>query len=919
VYSCGAKGKFNVTVKLKPKDGFLGGNDVPLLDEATNNQYNAQDHPEIAAVTITHNNTTDDAGVDDTKGVPPNQMTDYANVTIDKDGIGFNDSPSEIIVDYGGTIQSSDVSGKVKALAAKYPSDSWKYDFVQLGATTFSPTEPFIEDGICSVVGVLNPITAMAQKAVFIPSVSPAKNSAQIPVKVKYTVTKTLTYLNSAQSCLNGDTPSAITGDKFTRDDIHDAYVLEITPPAYVENGTNYDLPDASAVTVTYDTNNNTVSAADVSKVEGKLVVTIPASAFTDNITITADGVEQTEDTKHKVKYYYEVYDPLVKNVNNGITYVSEDGGSYSRGQEIDEPKPFAPVYDSEHPEEFPDGYTSYYWTWGDNKLDSDTHVMGDNDVYVVGRYVPETYKLRVKYYLPGATEPFYTYTSPDYTDYDPKTDTYDFALTKGVTFLIKSPEKTGYTPIQAYVSGIVDDDFIRGLTDNYINGKKGKEIRVDYEASSENLNIYQIECDKYGVPTGNSSVVHDSSNISIDTSTHDIIRRTKLNRITPELPADPYDVETDLKETDTIGTEGTYYIYYREKYQTVDVEFHQYTDDAVNKPANVTIDSTSVNRKVAKGMEYGYNPDKDTYTGLPRAVATNYLFDGWYTEGGQLITEDMIVPNDSAGTIKLYAHWTSAEIEITINYKYAYSEVQGGGEDIPGILAWNSKNEYPSATNPLLYGMSYRVPSPVYDSNNPSVNTVLNGYTPDQAIVTGVALKDDNIPVYYSQNPDPLEYIMLRVNVYSESNRSAPGSDTPKSANNKLSGGKFALYDSTGTTRIGTIKESDGTVSWTSVEAAIAADGTYKLVCEDPPTGYGATSRNVELRTVAETKTEGGKTVNIYAANIFLDKSPFQLPMAGSKPMTGYTVFGISAMLLAGLLMFAYVNSRTEENNEKE
>jgi hypothetical protein len=40
---------------------------------------------------------------------------------------------------------------------------------------------------------------------------------------------------------------------------------------------------------------------------------------------------------------------------------------------------------------------------------------------------------------------------------------------------------------------------------------------------------------------------------------------------------------------------------------------------------------------------------------------------------------------------------------------------------------------------------------------------------------------------------------------------------------------------------------------------------------------------------------------------------------MAGSKPITGYTVFGISAMILSGLLMFAYVNRRTEEENEKD
>ena len=136
-----------------------------------------------------------------------------------------------------------------------------------------------------------------------------------------------------------------------------------------------------------------------------------------------------------------------------------------------------------------------------------------------------------------------------------------------------------------------------------------------------------------------------------------------------------------------------------------------------------------------------------------------------------------------------------------------------------------------------------------------------------------------------------------------------------PKTTANKLKEGTFVLYDSTGTNQVGTLKENkDGTVSWTNVDAGIAANGTYMVKCEDPPPGYGADSITVEL-TSPQTDQDGN---SVYTANFFLDRSPFRLPPAGGTPVTGYTVFGISTMLLAAFLLFLYVSSKSEENENE-
>ena len=900
-----AETKMGVRVHLKPVDLLAGGNDVPLLnvkkvseigDADANTAYmnankDSDDKPEVS---IYHTGTTENTTSDDTDYIPRNNGTDWANVKINPDSFTVTADSGPIIVDYGDTVKTP------PGTAGLDTEHTWITDFVNSPTVTYSPTEPFTSDGICSVVGKLEPYDA--QKAVVIPPVSAVKKSAQIDVKLKYSVKKTLNNVSQESvKCLNDNKPENITGDnvtlggsedKFILDEIHDAYVLTIEPV------TGYDLPDESEVQVYYGTDStDKVKAADVYKKGGKLIITIPSSAFTNNITIEATGVEQTDNTKHQVHYYYEVYDPR-NGINNGITYVSADGGKYNRGEAINEAKPYTPASG-----DYPEGYVSYCWTWPDGKADSDPHTMEDTDIYVIGRYVPETYKLVIKYCIAGSEEPFDTYISPDYTEYDPETDTYNIALTDGATYMVRSPEKAGYTPRQAYISGTVDEAFKAGLADVIIAGEtfRGKEMKVYYDPAAGNLTVYKVECDKYGIPTdGNalfaeSPVLNDTVNGDFNKETditapegYRISKRTKLNDKNAE------EIVEDVSGTLAADEKAVYYVYYIPEPQIVIVNFNKYDVNEDVKPADADIILEKTSRNAAKGMEYGYDPDSDTYVGLPRAVCKEYLFDGWYTASGQLIEEDMVIPENAEGPIELFAHWKDAHITIDVDYWY--------GNDIAdtekrGTSAGDSKHY-----DNLLYGMSYSIES--YDRD---------GYTASEDPVTGVALKPLTRSVYYS---DSSTKRILNVDIYSETNRDTENTAVPKTNANKLKEGTFVLYDSTGTNKLGTLKENEkGTVSWTSVDAGIVAGGTYIVKCEDPPPGYGAAAITVEL-TSYQTDEYGN---SVYTAYFFLDKSPFQLPSAGGTPVTGYTVFGISTMLLAAFLLFLYVSSKSEDKNENE
>lgn len=905
-YSVSAKGQ--ITVKLKPKDGFLGGNDVPLLDEGANALYDSATEL-TSAVTVTHHTTTSGTD-DDTKGIAPNVLTDYANVEIpelDQWKNGTEPLPSEVIVPYGGTL--SQVTGFSPTITNPTSGKTWEKEFVQWNETR-SPgvNDPVTSEGYLTLTGSLDP-TDTDPDAVVIPTVDGKSVAEKVKIRLKYTLTQTLAGFESS---------IADNTYEFTKDDIDgDNLVVELTLKSGYDTKQNYVVSQStdSEGNILYNVASNGVDENG----NGKITITIPKSDITKNIKINAIAVS----LDHKVKFMYQVYDGI------SISTQEADGPTYSNGAEIDASDPgFYPFNPTSA--EYPYGYDAYDWDWPiePNAGTTSKYTMGESDIYVVGTYRPEVYKLVVDYkakndedkadFESKLPEKDRHYVSPDRTEYDEVNNLFRIALTKGTDYFVRSPEVSGYFPDKPLISGTVDDDEIKTYTNKNINGKdyKAREETVTYEKISANTNliINFIECDAHGNPIRNGTAeqiaidagAYDENTPAIinkidqymASNTYEIYKRTKWStKTTDDNPPTTYRIEEAvdaIEGTAAADVVETYYVYYIPKRVPVTVNFNA-VDINADKPVAANVNISDTPRTVIKGREYGYDYVTDSYIGLPRAVCTGFVFEGWYTSDDKRIEDDTIV--EGTGTIELYAHWRPSAVKITINYNYAnnVSDTDKRGET--AAPSWVSGEP----GNPTLeYGMSYSVDSPD-----------LGGYTPDKGVVKGVALQPETVPVFYTDTNNSSGTVKLRVDVYSSAYNG--GNDQPTSTH-KISRGTFILLDQNGNEIANSrIENNNGTLEWTDVETKIAAGGIYTIKCVDPPTGYGVTEKPV---TLDQETTPGSKE---YHFNFFLDESPFQLPMAGSKPMTGYTVFGISAMLLAGLLMFAYVNSRTEENNEKE
>ncbi len=953
--------RMGVRVHLKPADLLAGGNDIPLLnvlkvgditDDTTymNANKNSAVPPEVS---IYHTGTTD--ADDDTDYIPRNNATDWANVAINPNALTVTANSTPVIVDYGGTITT------IPGAASFDTEHTWTTDFVKTPTVTYSPTEAFTSDGICSVVGKLEP-TAAAQKAVEIPSVEAVKKSAQIDVKLKYSVTKTLTNVSQDgdAKCLNNslDNPqvsidssaelnTGVLGniDKFILDEIHDAYVLTIKPDE------GYDLPEEKTVKVYYGSDTTKeVKGADVAKKEvnisasskeERLIITIPKSAFTNNITIEAEGVGQSEDTQHQVHYFYEVYDEVTH--TNQVVMI--DGDKYNRGDSINEAHSKISDYQTEAMTKCPSNdpnYDSYYWTCeGAASYDESAHTatMGTHEVYFIGRYMPKVYKLVITYALDAAytegvipeSDPSKTYgadfdekigdktpyVSPDVTYYDEATDSYNIALTAGAEYNVRSPVIPGYEANIGYITGKVDEAFISEVTftgdtytDNNGNTYSAKKCNVSYSPASP-LTIYKVKCDKYEMPIDSGTVVHSSTDALIKPSDDgDIVYENTPFSITKVNTAN------NAEETvDAIGESGIYYVYYKPEQTIVTVTFVCNDEGAI--PA-------SQQWKVVKDMEYGYNtkvvtdPDDEkpyTYNGMPRAVRAGYLFDGWYTAavGGDLVEEDTIVTETENHT--LYAHWKSADIKINVDYKYAYNINPENGvpeprSEIPdaAFIGGASPRKYLT----VAYGKEYTIGTET--GNDVVVPETLSDatYTLKTAKIKKVALEETTEEVLYSNNGAELKAtIEITVNVYSAAYKAENG-NAPITGAHKLTGGEFALYDENDQ-RVGALKLNEkGTLTWDNIEANIQLGGTYTVKCDNPPTGYGGASQQFAIPSSSSVE------VLPVEVNIFLGESQFKLPMAGGAPLRGYTICGVSTMLLAAFLLYLYVNKEAEEKENE-
>ena len=862
-YVYGLSGTDSVTFKLKPKDGFLGGNDVPLLDSAT----------------IEHNNTTPED--DDTQDIPVvnDPVVDYANVKID--GSVLTDdliSSAPKYVEYGEQLSTADLNFSSYPPAGYTDENEWKADYADFDKLTYDPalSTAITSDTDLFVTAAISPDTAQADaEANVIAPVDKAERVYKVPIRVSYPVTNNVGYTSAEFKVVKtNDTEAAITPDGAT---VHfptatDQAALVVTLTA----ASGHDLPYIPGENPTEEAAHPDrkisitgvdETQVDMVKKDGKLIITIPVNAVTGEVKIGGTAFTQT----HRVKFMYQRYDPLTKQV----TMVQSEKTGYANGAILDNVEfPFQP-----DPDNCPAGYdANNFWDWTIEKTDGN-YRMGQEDVMVVGTYKPITYRLLIKY-INGDTEAIMgTYLSPERSNYDEDTDTYDIALTKDAEYSVTSPEfegYEGYVPDKPIVSGKVTDEVIASM-ENFeydSNTYHGLVVEVRYTASTGNVNVHFIGCDIRGVPNGETldmiSINAEAESYDLDTQidttlgdSRQKIRVTKLVTNGDKTVEETVEHVSGNASSDTV----TYYVYYRAKPETVTVQFKD-RDNPTN-PNPLAAD------KICEiGREYSYNHESNTYDSLPRAVKTGYRLVGWENGAGQTIEDDMIVTGEPNSTITLYAKWESSKVTITVRYLYANNieDVELRGDEA-GI----TKNE------DYEYGSSYSIKS-----------YVLSGYSAEPETVKGYALDNKTETVYYRDDHD--DVVTITVNVYSESYEN----DT--SGAPKLCGGTFGLFTESGEP-LGEQENTDGTLVWDNIAYNIESGNTYVVKCIDPPFGYGT-----DQITIAAGESK----------NMFLGKSPFELPFAGSTPLTVYTVTGISIMALAVFLLFNDRRRKTEyEKNE--
>ncbi|MBE6869182.1 MAG: hypothetical protein E7494_10520 [Ruminococcus albus] len=835
------------TVKLKPINGFLGGNDVPLLESAA----------------LSHSGNTASES-DDIRAIPPLDYTDFANVALAGETLEDTVLTKPVFVDYNTPLTEAMLSANV----AGYPYGTDKGlcdDYADYSAVAYDEKvgQNITEDTDCFVTAELK-ATSAAEKANVIGAVDKVSRNFKVPVYVRYPIETDLTHLTSNAA---EEFPTAVDDTELVFEITADSgYDLPAEDDVEI---TNTDLTDPNAVPTAME---NTV----VEKIDDKITVRIPRSSITGKVTVKASGV----DAKHSVKYYYQMYDHVGKAIS---LEEAVDSKTFANGEVI------TGITYPALPDKYPNGYDGYFWDWSIETDTNGDHIMGQEDVIIVGTYKPITYGINVRYYTTDEnqnTVPLGEYTSPfDRTKYE--NGTYHIALTKGTEYYVASPEFEGYVTDTPYVSGKVDDAFINDLTETRLddNGKEHlvKVVDVRYTKVSEDteLIVNFVKCDVRGAPTGEDSkpaITHVSGynyslisgEIATAISGYDKVKITK--------------VASDASETEVenITEAGTYNVYYREIPQTVTIRLFKNSGDT--EPA--------ATRKAVIGREYSYDPDNDDYIPLPTVVDSTheYRHTGWKTESGDIIEDDTIVSGSAGDVIKLCAVWESTDITITVRYLFAMnvSDVEKRGTAAAAQIA-----------ETMTYGMSYTFNA-----------AEIPNYTAEPQRITGVALADKTETFYYIDAENPNKSITIKANIYSIYYKD---SDSGKAADGAplLKGGTFALYAQDGTL-IGTKQNTSGVVSWNNTEFDIRQDMTYTIKCTAPPIGYGAGEAVV---TVGTSDTD----IVIDDIEIFLDVTPFELPFAGSTPMTGYTVFGLSTMVLAVFLLFVHMRSKTEEEKIKK
>lgn len=423
---------YTVEITFRPKDGFLGGNDVPVLI------YNSETETGMALTSG-----------EETVHIEQQDSTDFANVVLV--GPDANDltvfTPTYILGT--GTIANGRIYAWESELTAA--KGTQMADYVTI-------TEPLLEKNSWtpSATDTTNKITV---------SVTPKYDGTKavvIPAVTGSTIAKTavVNIINQIDySGLVNMTTSHVAESVDGYDGTYYLHPLDTNYAAILTPASGYVLPD----TITVTAGGNELTAGDdyIYYSDTGEVLIYAESIGNRPVAISAEGQKQT----------YNIYfiSQDVPSLTKTFTYES---GSDLTGTDPVTGEKRAKAY-AEDTGSVPqkEGYT-FLWEW-DGYGTNYPETMPAGNQWVIGSYIANQYTLVVNYVTSNGQPAFDT----------PEENTKTLQVYYGQTYSVVSPEKTGYLPDQVEVSGTM------GLP---ANGST-LTVTVTYTPTANQLNIIHI------------------------------------------------------------------------------------------------------------------------------------------------------------------------------------------------------------------------------------------------------------------------------------------------------------------------------------------------------------------------------------------------------------------------------------------
>jgi len=601
--------EFTVTLYLNPRDGFLGGNDVPLLKPGADSmrmQYQQADA----------------GGTLQTLGIAANPETDYANVVINPTN-GWTDAVTPTIystesnpktITAGDTVAHSELYNKAALETKKSELEAaadWRDDFVNFTFHLINRTTELAESDdplypphttYYNVVLALEPKESSPNATCVAPPVTGITEiRGETLVKVLPRIIYQLTDL------VNSDKVALATTNGTIKANVD--YTATLSP------GKDYALPGGIAVTKREGSSSVTLTAGtDYTYNAGTGVIFISAAVIGySEITIIATAEKAT----FTLNYIYQT-SPTGAPIQGKVTGLCPGDSLLATLPHTHAPANYA-------------GY-EFQWSWeyGDG---SELEQMPAADVWVMGSYVPREYTLTIHYtYAVGGGT-----AAPDHVE----------TVKYGSAYSVTSPTISGYMPDQAVVSGTMPANHVT--------------VTVTYTGTANQLNILYFKEQPDGTLVQFDSYRDD-----------DVATGTAYSVTSPAVDGYTVESGKEVI-SGTMVTEGvTAQVIYRPNTFAVTIDPNGGSCTTAELTAvydNIYGYDPEASGYTTAG---GYAGLTAAYRSLPTPVRIGFDFEGWYLDKdvwAQPVKEDTSVSLTAGHT--LYAKWKGQTFSYTIKHVY--------------------------------------------------------------------------------------------------------------------------------------------------------------------------------------------------------------------------------------------------------